>query len=559
MKKIFYSILAVAALSVSCTKFAEDGTIDFKETASPEVTAKTLADDQIEVSVTAKEGMSFFSYIVAKGAAVQTDAETLLKGKSSLVALKYKITDEDGETIEKIAAEVLDYTKVQDVKLTIGGLASNTAYTVYAVASNAQGVVSEVAVATVTTTDGTAPQLLLDKVQSQEKDSVLLVALQFDDPIALSGKGGVTAHFYAAYTTPDAEGNLVAQKTVELTKENECLEAEGDILYITIPKTEYTPGAIVTFTYPAGIVTNALGAECAAFEDAGVTAKRETDGIAATYKTVSFKISVNEDGDKEEDGNAPAEGEGGEEEEDGPIVFTDWEELVMLSYSQSAYPLEGTDESAEVTVSVVDANDRTVTYKAQTFKAIDTKKIGVILNEDPGYGVYVSYKIAAGSFLDIYGNTNDEFSVEKGYYCSYGYTVDDVIGTYSVTSRNAYTGETSPEYTLIVEDSEDKEKGNIVITNYLGIEGKIYATLNFDNGQFSIKAGKLFAGTAESGYATYFYKDNEAVFNVPAAGKIVCSDYYVGAATVTGGETSGNATDAEGNKLLLYDFVATRK
>ena len=557
MKKIFLSILAVAALSASCTKFAEDGTIDFKGTEAPEVTAKTLADDRIEVSVTAKEGTSFFSYIVAEGAAVQTDAETLLKGKSSLVALKYKVDDEEGNPVEKTAAGVLDYKKVQDVKLTIGGLTSNTVYTVYAVASNAQGVVSKVAVANATTTDETAPQLLLDEVEFMEKDSVLMLAIPFDDPIALSGKGGVTAHFYAAYTAPDAEGNLVEQKSVELTQENECLEAEGDVLYVVVPKAEYTPGAIVTFTYPAGIVINALGAECAAFEVAEVNAKGETDGIAAGYKTVTFKISVNEDGDKENDGNAPAEGEDEEEEEDKPVVFTDWEKLVMLSYSQSAYPLAAKGKDAEVTVSVVDANDRTVTYKAQTFKAIDSKKIGVILNEDPGYGVYVSYKIAAGSFLDIYGNKSEEFSVEKGYYCSYGYTVDDIIGTYSVTSKNAFTGNDSPEYKLVVEKSDDEEKGNIVITNYLGIEGKIYATLNFDNGKFSIKAGKLFAGTAESGYATYFYKDGAAEFNVPTAGMIV-SDYYVGAAIVADGQMTGEAADEAGNKLLLYDFEATR-
>lgn len=557
MKKIIFSMLAVAALSVSCIKFAEDGTIDFKETASPEVTVKTLADDQIEVSVTAKEGTSFFSYIVAKGAAVQTDTETLLKGKSSLVALKYKITDEDGETIEKIAAEVLDYTKVQDVKLTIGGLASNTAYTVYAVASNAQGVVSEVAVATATTTDGTAPQLLLDKVQSQEKDSVLLVALQFDDPIALSGKGGVTAHFYAAYTTPDAEGNLVAQKTVELTQENESLEAEGDILYITIPKTEYTPGAIVTFTYPAGIVTNALGAECAAFEDASVTAKRETDGIAATYKTVSFKISVNEDGDKEDDGNAPAEG--GEEEKDGPIVFTDWKKLVMLSYSQSAYPLEGTDKGAEVTISVVDANDRTVTYKAQTFTAIDTKKIGVILNEDPGYGVHISYKIAADSFLDIYGNTNEEFSVEKGYYCSYGYKVADILGTYTVSGLSPFEEEDVPvSYPLEIKASDNEDYGNVMITNVLGFtEGAaLYCEFDGDAGTLLIYEGDIFIGDKTAGYCTFFNKagDKTCIFE---PGKITLPGIFT-IATVAGGNMTGIATDKNG-KVGVYNGVATKQ
>lgn len=559
MKKIIFSILAVAALSVSCIKFAEDGTIDFKEAASPEVTAKTLADDQIEVSVTAKEGTSFFSYIVAKGAAVQTDAETLLKGKSSLVALKYKIADKDGETIEKTAAEVLDYTKVQDVKLTIGGLASNTAYTVYAVASNAQGVVSKVAVATITTTDGTAPKLLLDKVKSQEEDSVLFVALQFDDPIALSGKGGVTAHFYAAYTTPDAEGNLVAQKTVELTQENECLEAEGDVLYVTIPKTEYTPGAIVTFTYPAGIVTNALGAGCAAFEDADVSAERKTKGIAATYKTVSFKISVNEDGDKEDDGNAPAESEGGEEEENGPIVFTDWEKLVMLSYSQSAYPLEGTDEGAEVTISVVDANDRTVTYKAQTFKAIDTKKIGVILNEDPGYGVYVSYKIAAGSFLDIYGNTNEEFSVEKGYYCSYGYKVADILGTYTLSGLSPFEEEDVPvSYPLEIKASDNEEYGNVMITNVLGFtEGAaLYCEFDGDAGTLLIYEGDIFIGNKTAGYCTFFNQagDKTCIFE---PGKITLPGIFI-IATVAGGKMSGYATDKNG-KVGVYNGVATKQ
>ena len=554
MKKIFLSILAVAALSASCTKFAEDGPIDFKETEAPEVTAKTLADDRIEVSVTAKEGTSFFSYIVAEGDAVQTDAETLLEGKSSLVALKYEIADEEGNPVEKTAAAVLDYTKSQSVTLTIGGLSSNTAYTVYAVASNNQGVVSEVAVATATTTDETAPQILPDYVDFMEQDGLLIVAIPFDDPVALSGKGGVTAHFYAAYTTPDADGNLVAQKTVELTQKNECLEADGDVLYVVIPKEEYTPGAIVTFTYPAGIVTNALGAECAAFEDASISAKGETDGIAAEYKTATFKLSVNEDGDTEGNGM----GETGDEEEAEPTIFTDWEKLVMTSYSQSAYPLAGKSENAEVTISVVDANDRTVTYKAQTFKAIDTKKIGIALNEAPGYGVYVSYKIAAGSFLDIYGNESEEFAVENGYYSSYGYTVDDIIGTYSVVSKNAFTGEDSPEYKLVVEKSDDEEKGNIVITNYLGIEGKIYTKFNFDNGQFSIEAEDTFSGTEEQGYATYFHRDGKAVFNVPAAGKIVCFDYYVGAAIIAGGEMTGYAKDGAGNNLLLYDFEATR-
>lgn len=543
MKKILFSILAVAAVSASCTKFAEEAVIDFKEIAAPEVTATTVADDQIEVKVNGKEGTCFFSYIVTKGAAKAIDAETLLKGKYASAAVKYG----DGT-----AAAVLDYTKVQSVSLSIEKLSSNTPYTIYAVATNAQGVVSEIATATTTTTDETAPAIVEYDYEETE-DGSLVFDILFDDPVVLGATGDATAYFYGVYTTPDAEGNLVATKTV--TVAHETLAASGKSLLVTIPAEEYTPGAIVAITYPEGIVTNALGAKCAAFSYAKVPANlQEVQSLAAQYENVTFKFSVNENGDGEDD----KIGEG-TDEEDGPVIFTDWKKLKMTAYAQGDYPLADYGEDAALTIKVVDGNGRTVTYSGQQFEIVDDKTIAAALDENPGYGVSISYTYVAGTFVDIYGNESEEFTVNDGYYCSYGYTVDDVIGTYSVTSSNAYTGETSPEYTLIVEDSENKEKGNIVITNYLGIEGKIYATLNFDNGQFSIKAGKLFAGTAESGYATYFYKDNEAVFNVPAAGKIVCSDYYVGAATVTGGETSGNATDAEGNMLLLYDFVATRK
>jgi len=536
-KRILLSILAVAAVSASCAKFAEETPIDFKESVPPAVTATTTADDVIEVTVTPDETTSFYSYIVAKGEAEEIDAETLLKGKYSDSAVKYG---------NGTAAAVLDYTKVQTVSLAIEGLSSNTPYTVYAVATNSQGVVSAIATATTTTTDGTAP-----KVKSygatEAEDGSFTFTISFDDPVTLGETGDATAHFYGVCTTPDEKGNLVATKTVQIA--HESLAASGNSLTVTVPAKEYIPGAIIAITYPKGVVVNALGAECAAFTNAVVTAELDAAGIASQYKSVPFKLSVNENGDEED----------GDDEENKPVVFTDWTKLQMLSYAQTEYPLADYGETAELTIKVTDGNGRTVTYSGKSLEiADDGKTIAAALDEDPGYGVYVSYKIAAGSFLDIYGNESEEFAVENGYYSSYGYTVDDIIGTYSVVSKNAFTGEDSPEYKLVVEKSDDEEKGNIVITNYLGIEGKIYTKFNFDNGQFSIEAEDTFSGTEEQGYATYFYKDAEAVFNVPAAGKIVCFDYYVGAAIIAGGKMTGYAKDGAGNNLLLYDFEATR-
>ena len=114
-KRILLSILAVAAVSASCAKFAEETPIDFKESVPPAVTATTTADDVIEVTVTPDETTSFYSYIVAKGEAEEIDAETLLKGKYSDSAVKYG---------NGTAAAVLDYTKVQTVSLAIEGLSS---------------------------------------------------------------------------------------------------------------------------------------------------------------------------------------------------------------------------------------------------------------------------------------------------------------------------------------------------------------------------------------------------------------------------------------------------
>lgn len=559
MKKILLSIFAVAALSASCAKFVEDAPIDFKTVEAPAVSIKTVADDAIDVTVTAKEGTLFFSYIVTKGAAGQIDAELLLKGKAyKASALKYKvIAEKEGEDpVEKTAAGVLDFSKEQTVKLSIGGLSSNSAYTVYAVASNAQGVVSEVAAAITTTTDGTAPQLLLDKVNFTEKDSVLVVAIPFDDPVVLSGKGSVTAHFYAIYTKPGEDGNLVEKKSFVLSKENECLKTDGKTLYGIVPKEEYTPGALVTFGLPAGVVANALGADCAAFEDVAVNTEGKSEGILAKYKTVTFKLSVNEDGDKEDGGIGAA---GGEEDEEGPEIFKDWKKLTMLSYSQSTYPLAVKGKNAKLTVSVVDANGRTVSYSGKNYGTPDGKKIAAFLDEDPGYGVYVSYKIAAGSFLDIYGNTNEEFSVEKGYYCSYGYKIEDILGTYTVSGLSPFEEEDVPvSYPLEIKASDDEEYGNVMITNVLGFtEGAaLYCEFDRDAGTLLIYEADIFIGDKTAGYCTFFNKegDKTCIFE---PGKITLPGIFT-IATVAGGNITGFATDKNG-KVGVYNGVATKQ
>lgn len=186
MKKILYSLLALAATVAACTDFAEDEKIDFAATDAPVVAATVVDDNTVSVSVTPKEGNVYYSYVLIAGPAKALKAETVLKGgyESDAVANEKK---------EPVAA-VLKASETKSVSFQVGGLKSNTAYTLYAVASNSQGVVSKLATSTALTTDGTAP--VLKKYDFQSTATNLDYVLEFDDPIAFTGKGTVTAHYY---------------------------------------------------------------------------------------------------------------------------------------------------------------------------------------------------------------------------------------------------------------------------------------------------------------------------------------------------------------------------
>ena len=176
MKKILYSLLALAATVAACTDFAEDEVIDFAATDAPVVAATVVDDNTVSVSVTPKEGNVYYSYVLIAGPAKALKAETVLKGGYESDA----VADEKKEPV----AAVLKASETKSVSFQVGGLKSNTAYTLYAVASNSQGVVSKLATSTAVTTDGTAP--VLTKYDFQSTATNLDYVLEFDDPIAFT-------------------------------------------------------------------------------------------------------------------------------------------------------------------------------------------------------------------------------------------------------------------------------------------------------------------------------------------------------------------------------------
>lgn len=537
MKKILYSLLALAATVAACTDFAEDEKIDFAATDAPVVAATVVDDNTVSVSVTPKEGNVYYSYVLIAGPAKALKAETVLKGgyESDAVANEKK---------EPVAA-VLKASETRSVSFQVGGLKSNTAYTLYAVASNSQGVVSKLATMTAVTTDGTAP--VLKEYDFQSTATNLDYELVFDDPIAFTGEGTVTAHYYAKYSKAGADGNLVEYKKAVVPADS--LVISGNLLYVSLDAAEAIPGAIVAISYTEGLVANLVGGRVEAFTDVTVSAKLESEGLVASYETQPFALGLTEDEPQEGSGI-----EGGEDEEEPKVTFfSNWEELDMVTYSYNKYPLAGKLKAAKLSIETEDANGRVVSYTGQQFKVADANKLSVKIDEDPGYGSYVSYKIAAGSIVDIFGNTNSEFTAEKLYFCSYGYKLADVLGTYTVTGVGLKTN-LPVSYKLVIAETDDAKKGDLLITNFLGFEGKLYADFDPDNGMVKIYEGDVINEKT----LVSFNGEGDQLFSMPSPG-VLTSDAYVLVLTYEGEDVTGFAKDENGYDVAIANFRATRE
>ncbi len=521
MKKILVMLLAAAATLASCVKFEDDGQINYDSTSAPDVTVQVVADDSIHVTITGKTGTGFYSYAVLAGAEQTLDAEKLL---------------EDSYTA--LVSGVIDFSKEPSVEFGVGDLTPNATYTVYAVAASAMGVVTEIKTASATTTDSTAPGLSNLSVSST--DTTLVYTISYNDPVTL-GNGEMTAHVYAVNGEYDKENKvLVEYKNYKVPATG--LSTNGNNLIVNLPVEESIPGAIVTLTYTAGIVVNGVGTPCAAYSNSVVDGTgKVTRGIGGAYDNVSFDFTLDE--------TWPA---------DTIVYFSDWTKLMPVAYSKSDYALVGATDDAIIKVKVVDGNGRTVSYDAADFGALNSTTVGFMLNEAPDYGASLSFTIAEGSFEDLFGNVNNEFTAEDKYFCSYGFTLEDLVGTYEVAAVNAFTGAPSPAYPFVIQESDNEKNGNVVITNYLGIEGALYGTFNVHSGVLTVKEYDIFSGDENSGYCTFFNNTDIAEFNMSTPG-VLTTSYYVGALAVSGGSVAGYAVDADGNRLVLGKFTATRK
>ena len=550
MKKILFTILAAAAMSAACTKFAEDVVPQYDTVGAPLVEANVCGDDSLYVVITAGQNTHYYGYVVVEGTLDGVSAD-------KLVANGYA---KDANVVvqgEEKAPQSAYYKYSEETKadtLCLNGLTPYTDYTVYAAAVSPMGVCSEVVAVTVKTTDGTQPLVDVDGAQFEEADSVLTFAIPFSDPVALTGKGKATATFYAE-NYADADGYLVAYKEVEIPETH--MATSGNYLLLAVPADEYIPGALVSMTYSEGVVENGAGKKNAAFENnlmAWIEGELCWDGIVGQYEYLNWDFSIVDPATLPdiEDGEGEMEGEEEEEEEEEkiPVYFSDWTSLYMINYTTSKYPLYSVTSDADITIWTTESNGRTVSYTGKSYGVATDEIAVVMLNEAPAFGSSVSYTIAEGSFCDIFGNVNNEFTAEDEYFCSYGYSLEDILGSYVYTAESAY-GYGPQSGTMTIVASDNPEKGNVMFTEMYSTPciKNVYANFDMVVGTLTIPSLQLYAMNEEYLFA-FCASDNSGqiatnnvTFAVPQAGLFNGQSGYFGDA----------AFDLTGSPLGFFD------
>ena len=562
MKKILFTILAAAAMSAACTKFADDTAPTYDAAPKPEVTGTVVSDTEITVTITAGEGSNFWGYAVLTGTPGASADKLVANGYAKDAAVVVQ-----GEDKLPQAAQLKYSEETKTVTLELTGLTPFTDYTVYAASVNEMGVVSEVAELTLKTTDGTQPSVT--GFDFAEEEEALTFAIAFNDPVQLTGNGTATAWFYGE-NYYDESGMLILYKEVAIPTDH--IAASGKNLIVSVPASEYIPGAYVAITYSADIVKNGADATNAAYETHligyGEDGSIQKQGIFGYYDYANWDFSLVDPATlpDEEEGSGDMEGEDEEEEEKVPVYFGDWTKLIMTVYSTSEYALADTTGDDEITIINTEASGRTVSYTASKYGVLTANTAGIMLSEAPAYGSTISFTVAEGSFCDIFGNVNNEFAAEDEYYRSYGYTLNDILGSYTIQAVSAFDGSLITN-TMVIEASDDPESGDFMITSFAGIPcniAPIYGSFDTDSGSIDIYGNQAFYGYIDDAdtpedesddvqvaYVFYTYEYEWLNLTMPESGVIAGPNDMFGVAIANNGQLASWG-------YLFADFEATK-
>lgn len=463
MKKVYTYLAALAAAALvvfSCQPLPEDLSHVDEIVKAPAVTISVseITDYTATVTIAPDGAANYYAYVVDKSnSADELNPEKLYANKYSSVA----------NGLVKYATEASKTVELED-------LDPNSVYQVYAVAGSTTGVVGTISVASFTTTDKGTPA----PTGISKKDNVLQV--KFSEAVVYKSDKPATAYYYAlnaAIIDKSDKDNPVLVDNGCVGEANVSVAVSGSVATFTVTLDGTNPlpdGAYFTVGYPAGAFEDVVGNPAPARTHVTGLTSSATLGFGGFYNrmpTKAFELEY----DEEQELTGP---------EDDAFFYAIPEgvQFYGLTKNAKATMTVNSESASKTTTSVY-----TLTPSKEWGYIPVLGSLVLLYPNDIAIsgGDTLSLEIAAGSAEDIYGNTNAALKQDLLYI--YGYKLEDIYGTYWNSGKTIFTSKDDENpWSFTIEESDDPEKGNVMITQYYGFDGlSIYGTFDGDMGTFT--------------------------------------------------------------------------
>ena len=446
MKRIFAYLTVAAALLIGASSCIKDV---FPEGTDPtpalesegiSIEVSYVNDNAFEFTLVPKGKASYYSYLVTASPAEPDPAQ--------LYAVKYS----------GITQGTVKYDMTPRYSVQVEDLVPNKPYYVYAVAGSVEGNVSPVTSISVTTTDGVAPEIVDFAYQGN------VVQLKFSEPVTyVEGKEIWAKAVPFLYPT----GTPSIEKTV-----GKVTSSGGNTALVTFEEI-VQPGSLYVVNVPAGAFIDSVGqgTQAVSSEVLGVDSKGNpvfADGSVYGYVSAGeIEIEVPEQ----------------------PETLVDWGDMFTIFNCKT--PISQIKSDAVIVTVIHEEAGKTVTSEYtltlnQQYGSSTGYDLVAFLPEEPERGDNFTFKAIEGAVVDIYGNTSPEVTIGPILY-SYGFSVEDVLGTYENSGESAY-GPTYDEepWTFTVSETDDAEAGDVLITEWYGLPCKVYGNFDGDGGVLTI-------------------------------------------------------------------------
>lgn len=462
----------------SCTSFDDPTTENYG--AAPgidiNITPGAQTDSAFTVTITPQAGALYYAYIIDQNdEAEHLDSATLYKGGY-------------GNTVVKVADQ-------PTTTITINDATPNTTYQVYAVAGSDKGIVGNVVVKSITTTDKFQPG---PQTIGRDADNAALT-LSFSEAIQ-RGEGAVTAKYYKEWDITNP---------VDVPAEDITVEVSGKAA--TFAAANIPAGAYLCFSYAAGAFTDMIGNPCGAL-NSGLN--MNTGKFTGAYVHVTNKPF-----DITDAYVAPTSG----------TPVGDWE--AFRGTVTFPYDIFRNDEAVEKgDVQVVYVNDnREIAYNLEANQwAVEGNKLTFVLPTEPAIGDMILFNIAEGAIADVYGNVNNEYVSENIAWKYVGFvpTKEMLIGPFEVNYISYWSEDGSVSSLGSINIEENTEKENTLTIKNLFIEGSaIEATYDLEMGKLIIADNQALGKYVDEDgeYTAYFYTadgEDAATFTINKDGSL---------------------------------------